>query len=129
MLSSKVIRNMHLGYLGDRLSFFKMLRWKREGARHTARFIGVIWFSSTEDVTSFRKHSSVCRTSRFSSAISMMAARTACKRCSLGTSGIESGFEYVRSLKDPSEYRKLMGWIQMNALCIASGKSILHWYM
>lgn len=64
-----------------------MLRWKRDGARHTARFIGVIWFSSTEDVTSFRKHSSVCRTSRFSSAISMMAARTACKRCSLGTSG------------------------------------------
>lgn len=87
------IVQMHLHYLGDRLSFFIMLRWKREGARQTAKFIGVIWFSSTEEVTSFRKHRSVCRTSRFSSAISMIAARTACKRCSLGTSGCtESSF-------------------------------------
>lgn len=72
-------------YLGE-LSFFTILRWKREGARQTAMFMGVIWFSSTE-VTSLRKQSRVCRTSRFSSAMSMMAACTACSRCSLGTSG------------------------------------------
>lgn len=66
-----------------------MLRWKSEGARHTARFMGVIWFSWTEEVTSLRKQSSVCNTSLFSSDISMMAACTACKRCSLGTSEIE----------------------------------------
>ena len=56
------------------MSFFRRLRWKREGARHTAMFMGVIWFSSTEEVTSLRKQRSVCSTSRFSSDISMMAA-------------------------------------------------------
>lgn len=73
-------------YLGDRLSFFILLRWKRDGARHTAIFIGVIWFSATEEVTSLRKQSSVCSTSRFSSDINMMAAWTACNLWSFGTS-------------------------------------------
>lgn len=73
-------------YLGERLSFLSMLRWKREGARHTAMFMGVIWFSSTEEVTSLRKQSSVCNTSRFSSDINMIAAWRACNRCSFGTS-------------------------------------------
>lgn len=73
-------------YLGDRLSFFRMLRWKSEGAKHTAIFMGVIWFSSTEEVTSLRKQSRVCSTSRFSSDISMMAAWTACSLWSFGTS-------------------------------------------
>ena len=41
------------------MSLFRMLRWKREGPRHTARFMGVIWFSSTKEVTSRRKLSSV----------------------------------------------------------------------
>lgn len=63
-----------------------MLRWKREGARHTAMFMGVIWFSSTEEVTSLRKQRSVCNTSLFSSDISMMAACTACNLWSFGTS-------------------------------------------
>lgn len=35
-------------YLGDVLSFLDTLRWKMEGARHTARFPAVIWFSSAE---------------------------------------------------------------------------------
>lgn len=29
-------------YLGDKFSFFRMFRWKREGAKHTAMFMGVI---------------------------------------------------------------------------------------
>lgn len=78
----------HSGHLGDRLSFFRMLRWKRDGARHTAMFMGVIWFSSTEEVTSLRKHRRVWSTSRFSSDMSMMAACTACSLCSLGTSEV-----------------------------------------
>ena len=76
------MRKTHLG----ELSFFSKLRWKRDGARHTARFMGVIWFSSTKLTTSFKKHSSVCKTSLLSSASSRMAACTACSRCSLGTS-------------------------------------------
>lgn len=67
-----------------------MLRWKSDGPRQTARFIGVIWFSSTKDVTSRRKKSSVCRTSLFSSGMSKMAALTACSLCSLGTSDEEN---------------------------------------
>lgn len=35
-------------HLGDVLSFLDTLRWKMEGARHTARFPAVIWFSSAE---------------------------------------------------------------------------------
>lgn len=81
--SLKLSVNAHLG---QRFSFFRILRWKREGAKHTAIFMGVIWFSCTEEVTSLRKHSKVCRTSLFSSDISMMAAWTACNRWSLGTS-------------------------------------------
>ena len=65
-------------HLGEMLSIFRMLRWKREGARHTAMFIGVIWFSSTLEVTSLRKQSSVCSTSLFSSDMSIMAAWMAC---------------------------------------------------
>lgn len=76
------MRKTHLG----ELSFFSKFRWKREGARHTARFMGVIWFSSTKLTTSLRKHSSVCKTSLLSSASSRMAAWAACSRCSLGTS-------------------------------------------
>lgn len=71
-------------YRGE-LSFFTILRWKRDGAKHTAIFMGVIWFSST-DVTSCRKHRRVCSTTLFSSDINMMAACTACSRCSFGTS-------------------------------------------
>jgi hypothetical protein len=33
-----LLKETHFG----ELSFFSKLRWKREGARHTARFIGVI---------------------------------------------------------------------------------------
>lgn len=77
-----LLRKTHLG----ELSFFNKLRWKRDGARHTARFLGVIWFSSTKLATSLRKHRSVCRTSLLSSASSRMAACTACSRCSSGTS-------------------------------------------
>lgn len=35
-------------HLGEVLSFLDTLRWKREGARHTARLPAVIWFSSAE---------------------------------------------------------------------------------
>lgn len=42
-------------YLGEELSLFRVLRWKSEGARHTARLVGVIWFSFTAAVTSLRK--------------------------------------------------------------------------
>lgn len=35
-------------HLGEGLSFLETLRWKMEGARHTARFPAVIWFSSAE---------------------------------------------------------------------------------
>lgn len=73
-------------HLGDSVSFFSMLRWKSEGPRQTARFIGVIWFSSTKEVTSRRKKSNVCRTSLFSSGINKIAALTACNLCSFGTS-------------------------------------------
>lgn len=55
-----------------------------EGARHTARFPGVIWLSWAEAM-SLRKYSRVCSTSRFSSGSRMTAACTACKRCSFGT--------------------------------------------
>jgi hypothetical protein len=78
------------------LSFFRMLRWNRDGARHTAMFMGVIWFSSTEEVTSDRKQSSIWSTSLFSSDISMMAVCTACKRWSLGTSGGRTGRNRLR---------------------------------
>ena len=84
-------------YLGERLSFLSILRWKREGARHTAMFMGVIWFSSTEDVTSLRKQSSVCSTSRFSSDINMMAAWTACSLWSFGTSAHMRKLIYIIS--------------------------------
>lgn len=77
-----LLRKTHLG----ELSFFNKLRWKREGARHTARFMDVIWFSSTKLTTSLRKHRSVCRTSLLSSASNRMAACTAWSHCSLGTS-------------------------------------------
>ena len=94
-------------YLGDRLSFFRMLRWKSEGAKQTAMFIGVIWFSSTEEVTSLRKQSSVCSTSRFSSDISMMAACTACKRWSFGTSTEREGErEREREREEEEEERE-----------------------
>ena len=42
-------------YLGEEFSLFKVLRWKREGAKHTARLVGVIWFSFTAAVTSLKK--------------------------------------------------------------------------
>lgn len=42
-------------YLGEEFSLFRVLRWKREGARHTARLVGVIWFSLTAAVTSLKK--------------------------------------------------------------------------
>lgn len=42
-------------YLGEEFSLFSVLRWKREGAKHTARLVGVIWFSFTAAVTSLRK--------------------------------------------------------------------------
>ena len=35
-------------YLGEVPSFLEMLRCRMEGARHTARFPAVIWFSSAE---------------------------------------------------------------------------------
>jgi len=72
--------------LGEELSLRSVLRWKREGAKHTARLVQVIWFSPTLAVTSLRKHNKVCRASRFSSGKSNTAALTACRRCSLGTS-------------------------------------------
>lgn len=88
-------------YFGERLSFLRMLRWNSEGARHTAMFMGVIWFSSTEDVTSLRKQSKVCSTSRFSSDISMMAAWTACNLWSFGTSTQLKETVYCSSASQP----------------------------
>lgn len=77
-------------HLGDELSFFRsVLRWKRDGARQTARLVGVIWFSATLAVTSLRRHKSVCSASRFSTGRSSTAARAACRRSSLGMSGGE----------------------------------------
>lgn len=49
---------MHMSsdrYLGEEFSLFRVLRWKREGAKHTARLVGVIWFSFTAAVTSLKK--------------------------------------------------------------------------
>lgn len=42
-------------YLGEEFSLLRVFRWKREGAKQTARFVGVIWFSFTAAVTSLRK--------------------------------------------------------------------------
>lgn len=42
-------------YLGEEFSLFRVLRWKSEGAKHTARLVGVIWFSFTAAVTSLKK--------------------------------------------------------------------------
>lgn len=42
-------------YLGEEFSLLRVFKWKREGAKHTARFVGVIWFSFTAAVTSLRK--------------------------------------------------------------------------
>lgn len=42
-------------YLGEEFSLLRVLRWKREGAKHTARLVGVIWFSFTAAVTSLKK--------------------------------------------------------------------------
>lgn len=79
-------------HLGDELSFRRsVLRWKRDGARQTARLVGVIWFSATLAVTSLRRHRSVRIASRFSSGRSSTAARTACRRSSLGMSGEQGG--------------------------------------
>lgn len=69
----------------------RVLRWKRDGARQTARLVGVIWFSDTLAVTSLSRHSSVRRASRFSSGSSSTAARAACRRSSLGMSVEEEG--------------------------------------
>lgn len=62
-----------LFHLGEELSFLEILRWKMEGAKHTARLPAVIWFSSA-DAMSLRKYSRVCSTSRFSSGSSKVAA-------------------------------------------------------
>lgn len=100
-------------HLGDELSFFRsVLRWKRDGARQTARLVGVIWFSATLAVTSLRRHKSVCSASRFSSGRSSTAARTACRRSSLGMSGGEvrrmSGLLFhIKSWENPMTTVKL----------------------
>lgn len=79
-------------HLGEELSFRRsVLRWKTDGARQTARLVGVIWFSATLAVTSLSRHSSVRRASRFSSGRSSTAARAAWRRSSLGMSGEEHG--------------------------------------
>lgn len=72
-----------LFHLGEELSFLEMLRWKMEGAKHTARLPAVIWFSSAEAM-SLRKYSRVCSTSRFSSGSRKVAACAAANHCSLG---------------------------------------------
>lgn len=53
--SSPRVRSSLAAYLGEEFSLFRVLRWKREGAKHTARLVGVIWFSLTAAVTSLRK--------------------------------------------------------------------------
>lgn len=42
-------------YLGEEFSLLRVFKWNREGAKHTARFVGVIWFSFTAAVTSLKK--------------------------------------------------------------------------
>lgn len=84
-------------HLGEELSLRSVLRWKREGAKHTARLVQVIWFSPTLAVTSLRKHNKLWRASRFSSGKSNTAALTACRRCSLGTSETDRGVSLVYS--------------------------------
>ena len=74
------------GYPGDLASFFKVFRWKSEGARHTATLVGVIWFSSTQATTSRRKKSRARSASLFSSGSSKMAACAASSCWSLGKS-------------------------------------------
>ena len=91
----------HLLYLGEELSRRSVFRWKRDGARHTAKLVQVIWLSATLAVTSLRKHRSVCRASRASSGSSSTAARTACRRCSFGMS--ERGRERKREKKRERE--------------------------
>ena len=74
-------------HLGEELSLRRsVLRWKSEGARHTARLVGVIWFSATAAVTSLSRHRRVCSASRLSSGRSSTADLAACKRSSLGMS-------------------------------------------
>lgn len=83
-------------HLGEELSLRRrVLRWKRDGARQTARLVGVIWFSDTLAVTSLSRHSSVRRASRLSSGSSSTAARAACRRSSLGMSAEEEEGEMV----------------------------------
>ncbi len=73
-------------YFGARLSFFRMLRWKSEGARHTADIHGchLILLHGGSDIAQEAEH--VLQYLSFSSDISMMAACTDLKRCSLGIS-------------------------------------------
>lgn len=51
--------NTRLSYLetclGEEFSLLRVFKWKRDGAKHTARFVGVIWFSFTAAVTSLKK--------------------------------------------------------------------------
>lgn len=94
----KCVNRLHTHtHLGEELSLRIVLRWKREGAKHTARLVQVIWFSPTLAVTSLRKHSKVWRASRFSSGNSNTAALTACRRCSLGTSETDRDVSLVYS--------------------------------
>lgn len=88
----KTCRPLRHTHLGEELSLRRrVLRWKREGARQTARLVGVIWFSATLAVTSLSRHSSVRRASLFSSGSSSTAARAAWRRSSLGISGEGQG--------------------------------------
>lgn len=68
------------------LSLRREFKWNKLGARHTAIFVWVIWFSLAQATTSLRKYRSILRASRFSSGSSITAAWAANICWSFGTS-------------------------------------------
>lgn len=87
------------------LSLLRTLRWKRDGAKQTAIFVGVIWFSSTQATTSWRKKRRHWRASRFSSGRRKMAAWTAPNCWSFGKSVVDE--RMTRWKKSESISRKI----------------------
>lgn len=87
------------------LSLLRTLRWNREGAKQTAIFVGVIWFSSTQATTSWRKKRRHWRASRFSSGRRKMAAWAAANCWSFGKSAEDERNQTLRNVCDSRFFR------------------------
>lgn len=65
-------------------------RWNSDGARHTARLLGVIWLIDARAATSVRNARNVCSASRCSSGSRSTAQRRASRRWFTGTTAKSS---------------------------------------